>query len=162
MEAVNYLTRASDDQCYLKFKARESMGPMLYSMTQQYPATCPPDLPLTSECKGFHVGPAGINDQTTYRLGVQNYNLGQDFGRPATQLMERSTYRAGGEGRFSDTAIVTESALQAPAMSVDSTCRRRLTEERMWATWQYLPCPNTVVEPFNRAGLATRVDVYCQ
>lgn len=161
MEAVNYLSRASDDQCYLRFKAQESMRPMAYQMSQQFPAACPGSLPLTSECKGFYQSPNTIDDRSTYRIGVQSYNLGQNFGRPPTELIERSTFRAGGEGRFSDAAIITESALLAPPMSIDSTCRRRAIAERTWPTEQYLPCAQTVVEPFNRAGMATRVDAYC-
>lgn len=160
MEAVNYLSRASDDACYLRHKTRESMRPMQYVMSQQYPATCPGNLPLTTECRGFHQGPASIDAASTYRNGTQLYNAEQDFKRPPTELIERSAFLAGGEGRFSSAAIDTESALLAPPPS-GPNCRRRQTEEKEWARWDMLPCSQIAVEPFRRAGETTRTDVYC-
>ncbi len=160
MEAVNLLSRASDDACYLRFKTAESMGPFLYRTSEQMAASCPPSLPLTSECRGFYQGPASIDAASTYRNGAQVYNLANDYGRPQTELIERSTFRAAGEGRFSQQAVDLESSLKAPSPA-NLTCKKRQVEEREWPRWQYLICGQPRVEPWRPFGESTRVDVYC-
>lgn len=150
----NSLAGIYNDSDYIKTLDVQSRLPYAYHTNLRAGAQCQVDmLPQTAECRGFYVGAKTVAQETNLRS--KPTHLGEiAYKHPNTELVNLSSYRAVGEGRFGSDQVDMESSLLQPG---SQHSRGRIVTEEDYKRWDYQSC-NNAVESYRRGGVDTRLN----
>ena len=148
------LSRLYNDDPFIKLKNTQSTLPYSYLTNFNYQSGCNESmLPKTSECKPFHIGANTIDADSSLRW--KPTHLGSvEYGRVNTELVNRSAYKAGGEGRFDSASVDVETRLLAPE---SQHSRERTISEKSYIPLRFdIQNCKLAAENYLRGGVQTR------
>ena len=155
--AVNWsqsLSRLYNDDPFIKLKNTQSTLPYSYLTNFNYQSGCNESmLPKTSECKPFHIGANTIDADSSLRWKLTHAGS-VEYGRVNTELVNRSAYKAGGEGRFDSASVDVETRLLAPE---SQHSRERTISEKSYIPLRFdIQNCKLAAENYLRGGVQTR------
>ena len=148
------LSRLYDDSPFIKYQNMQSTLPYSYLTNFNYQAGCNTGmLPRTSECRPFFIGANTIDGDSSLREKLTHAGS-VEYGRVNTELVNRSAYKARGEGRFDGASVDIETALLAPE---SQHSRERVISEKSYIPLMfYQQNCKLAAENYLRGGVTTR------